>query len=329
MPVAQTRLFTGSKTVNAMDNKCSHDAVMEIIEKQKLIADHLKEVRDNFFWSNGLELLHSPTLEAVPSDAWAELPQSPNVEKWADKLFSKSTRVLPHMPGYTGIAGAIAAAVIAKTNDSQEIMDRATRLANLEWQLQHLTYWSSPVTHEPIKKRKTFNELNRQRELLRDSAINALCLYQCGAHDFLNDFERYNSHAIGDIYCAEQYKAAFNKVVAWAVSYCNAFDESESKSLIRSGKTAKNNCLTLWLAEKLSKDIDCKPLDLWLQISKEKVNATETPDCGEMWISGWSEDKKTKGKLHITDRNGKKDDEGITYKRFSNILGDEKKLNRQ
>lgn len=152
----------GSKTVSAMDNKCSHDAVMEIIEKQKLIADHLKEVRDNFFWSKGLDLLHSPTRGAVPGDAWAELPQYPNVEKWADKLFAKSTGVLPHMSGHNGIAGAIASAVIAKTNDSQEIMNRATRLASLEWQLQHLTYWSSPVTHKPNKKRKkTFDEFNR------------------------------------------------------------------------------------------------------------------------------------------------------------------------
>lgn len=302
---------------------------MEIFEKQKLIAEHSKGMRANFFWSDGLELLSSPLIENVPSNAWADLPQYPNIEKWMDKLFAKCTKALPHMHGYSGIAGAIASAVIAKTNDSQEIMDRATRLANLEWQLQHLTYWSAPTTHEPNKKRETFGELNRQRELLRESAIEGLCLYQCGAHDYFNDFERYKSYADGDVYCAAQYEAAFNKMMAWAVGYCSVFDKSESRAVNRSGKTPKNNCLTLWLAEKLSKDIDCKPLDLWQQISKEKVNATETPDCGEMWISGWSEDKKTKGKLHITDRNGKKDDEGITYKRFSNILGDEKKLNRQ
>ncbi|MDR7092097.1 hypothetical protein [Cellvibrio fibrivorans] len=310
--------MTGSKTVSAMDNKCSHDAVMEIIEKQKLIADHLKEVRDNFFWSNGLELLHSPTLEAVPGDAWAELPQYPNVEKWAHKLFAKSTGVLPHMSGHTGIAGAIASAVIAKTNDSQEIMDRATRLANLEWQLQHLTYWSSHTTHEAKKNRKTFDELYRQRELLRDSAVEALCLYKCGAHDFLNDFERYNSNAIGDIYCAEQYKAAFNKVMAWAVGYCGAFDKSESRAVNRSGETDKIHHLKQWIQEKLSSGKVYTADSLWNQISRKKDEQTDIPDFGSMYIKRDTDDKD---KLYIVDGDGKVIGKEMVIKTFRTHFG--------
>lgn len=265
MPVAHNYLLTGSKTVSEMDKKSNHDAVMKVIEKQKLIADHLKEVRDNYFWSNGLALSHSPALEAVPGGAW-ELPQYPNVEKWADRLFSKTIPLLPHMSGHTGFLGAIASAVIAKTNNSQEVMDRATRLADLEWQLQHLTYWSAP-THEPNKRRKTFGELNRQRELLRESAIEALCLYQCGAHDFLNDFERYNSDSICDFFCAEQYKAAFNKVMAWVVGYCNAFDASESRAKNRSGQTEGNKKLKEWL--KNSPLVNPTARQLWESISDE------------------------------------------------------------
>lgn len=250
-----------------MDNKCNHDAVMEIIEKQKLIIDHIKSVRDNFFWSDGLDVQCSPLLESVPGDAWDDLPQYPNVEKWADKLFSKAIPYLPHVSDHTGILGAIASAVIAKSNDPQEIMDRATRLAEFEWQLQHLTYWSSPFTHKPNEGRKTYGELNRQRELLRDTAIEALCLYQCGAHDFLNDFERYNSHSIGDIYCAEQYKSVFNKVMALAVGYCADFDKSESTALIRAGQTEANKKLNEWVKSKLSENITAR--QLWESISDE------------------------------------------------------------
>lgn len=304
-----------------MDDKYNHDAVMKIIEKQKLIADHSKGMRDKFFWANGVALLCSPSLDNVPGDAWDELPQNSNVEKWAEKLFSKTTSLLPHMSGHVGIVGAIASAVIAKTNDCRRIMDKAKRLANLEWQLQHLTYWSAP-THEPNKKRKTYVELSRQRELLRDSAIEALCLYQCGAHDFLNDFERYNSHSVGDIYCAKQYESAFNKMMVEAVTYCTAFGESEKNANNRRGQTAKNNCLTLWLKERLSDNPDCKPESLWLLISKDKENATEAPDLGEMWISGWSEGNE--GRLHITDCNGKTDKEGITFKTFKNRLSSAK-----
>lgn len=286
-----------------MDDKYNHDAVMEIIEKQKLIADHFKGMRANFFWSDGLELLCSPSIENVPGNAWADLPQYPNLEKWADKLFSKCTRVLPHISGHSGMVGAIASAVIAKSQESQEIMNRATRLANLEWQLQHLTYWSAPTTHEPKKNRKTFDELNRQRELLRDSALEALCLYQCGAHDFLNDFERYNSHAVGDINCAEQYKAAFNKMMALVTTYRTEFDYYESKADIRKGKTNKNRHLVLWLEEKFKNGRNFSADQLWNSIARDVGDATETPESGEMYIELDAKDNKEK--LYIVGQAGK------------------------
>lgn len=252
--------------VHVMADKNNDDVIMSIIEKQKLINEYTESMRDNFFWSNELELRFSPKRKDVPYKAWVELPQYPNTAKWADKLFAKTIPSSPHESGHKGLLSAIVSAVITKTNDSQEIMNKAERLANLEWQLLQLTYWSAP-THEPNIRRNTFEELNRQRTLLRDCAIEALCLYRCGAHDFLNDFERYSSSSVSDIYCAEKFKSAFNKTMVLATSYSSRFDTSEKNAGNRSGQTIKNERLSSWIKAKLPEKLTAQKM--WESICDE------------------------------------------------------------
>lgn len=300
-----------------MDDQCNRAAISAIAERQRLIVERMKTISSFFYWSSNFVSHSVCDLKDIPKNAWIEPSIYTDWEKWEELLWRKVTPSQHIVAEKNSFLSSVFAELIKKNNDPAEIRKRAESLAYLEWQLKQITFWASP-SKEPERTWKiSFDLLTCQRQFIRDCALEAICLYQCGAHDALNDFERYASTALADWDCSRLFENAVHKMLVGVKVYEEGFERSQASS--KKGKGRSNpDILNTWMKIELSKNSKTSAKQFWSLISKDENNPTIVGTDGQLWVS------EAEDTCYLDER---KNVSAVKYRTFENRLSKLQKQN--
>lgn len=254
--------------------------------RREQISSALSFAQDRYFWADELNLFSAPkVVDASFPIVWEVPPEYPDNEKWEDRLFAILQPLPPQTSQSKNIILAMVNAVERATNDPHRARERALFYARLEWQLLAITYWASPELEPPKEWEKKFDLLSSQRAVLRDCAIEALCYYEQGGQNALNDYKKYGSFLEKDIYYAEQFESAFNKMYAARNGYLHFRNKSISAHHARTnsgkndpqGLSEEKNPFESWIDDMLEDNPKISNEELWGAITDDSEHPTSTP----------------------------------------------------
>lgn len=294
-----------------MDDQCNWAAISAIAERQRLIVERMKTISSFFYWSSNFVLHSVCDVKDIPKSAWIEPSIYTDWEKWEELLWRKIIPSHHIVAEKNSFLSSVFAELTNKNNNPAEIRKRAESLGYLEWQLKQITFWASPSKEPERTWKSSFDLLTCQRQFIRDCALEAICLYQCGAHDALNDFERYASTALADWDCSRLFENAVHKMLVGVKVYEEGFEKSQASSDKGKKSRAGSAILNAWMKIERSKNGKISAKQLWALISKDEKSPTIVGDDWHVWVSDDEDACYIEGCKNVS---------SITYRTFENRL---------